>query len=376
MGVKIVFTGGGTGGHIFPIIAIARELRRLHFGEDLSLYYYGPKDDFSSAVLSQEGVKIKIIPGGKLRRYFGIGTIFSNFIDIFFRIPWGIFKAFWSLVFLSPELIFSKGGYGSLPTVIAGWLLRTPIFLHESDISPGLANRFLSRFAFEVFTSFPRTEFFSPRKMTLIGNPIRRELLEGSKEEAEELLKLTGEKPVILVFGGSQGAQKINEAIFSILSDFLANFEIIHQCGSKNFEEAKNLVMATLNPELRRYYHLYPFLKEGDLCQAYQAADIIVSRAGAGSIFEIAAVGKPSILIPISGSAQNHQYKNAYAYAATGATFVIEEENLTPRFFMEKLRHMSLSPDILSNMSKKALDFSRPRAAQIIASYLLEYLKI
>ncbi len=370
--MKIVFTGGGTGGHIFPIIAVSREIRRLYTGEDLKLYYYGPKDNFASTVLSQEGVKIKFIPGGKIRRYFS----FSNFIDIFFKIPWGIFKAWWSLIFLSPDLIFSKGGYGSLPTVIAGWLLRTPIFLHESDISPGLANRLLSRFAFEVFTSFPRTEYFSPRKMTLIGNPIRRELLEGSREEAEDLLKITGEKPVILVFGGSQGAKKINEAVFSILPEFLANFEIIHQCGSKNYTEAKHLVMATLKPEIKKYYHLYPFLKEAELRQAYQVADIIVSRAGAGSIFEISALGKPSILIPITGSAQDHQNKNAYAYAANGATLVIEETNLTSRFFLEKLRYMSFSPDILSNMSKKALAFAKPRAAQIIASYLLEYLKI
>jgi UDP-N-acetylglucosamine--N-acetylmuramyl-(pentapeptide) pyrophosphoryl-undecaprenol N-acetylglucosamine transferase len=374
--MKIVFTGGGTGGHIFPIIAISREIRRLHLGEDLKLFYYGPKDNFSSTVLSQEGIKIKIIPGGKIRRYGGLVTRFSNFVDIFFKIPWGIFRAFISLFFLSPDVIFSKGGYGSFPTVIAGWLLRTPIFLHESDISPGLANRILGRFALEVFTSFPRTEYFSPRKMTLIGNPIRRELLEGSKEEAEELLKLTGEKPVILVFGGSQGAQKINETLFSILPEFLSHFEIIHQCGSKNFEEAKQLIRAITNPEIRRYYHLYPFLKESELRQAYQATDIIVSRAGSGSIFEIAALGKPSILVPISGSAQNHQQKNAYAYAANGASFVIEEANLTPRFFLEKLRFLAYSPDALENMSKKALEFSKPRAAQIIASYLLEYLKI
>jgi UDP-N-acetylglucosamine--N-acetylmuramyl-(pentapeptide) pyrophosphoryl-undecaprenol N-acetylglucosamine transferase len=370
--VKIIFTGGGTGGHIFPIVAVARELRRIHPGEDLELFYYGPKDNFASTVLSQEGIKIKIIPGGKLRRYFS----FSNFIDIVFRIPWGIFKAFWSLFFLAPDIIFSKGGYGSLPTVVAGKSLGIPIFLHESDVSPGLANRFLSRFALEVFTSFPRTEYFSPRKMTLVGNPIRRELLEGSIKEAQEDLKLTGEKPIVLVFGGSQGAQKINDALFSILKDFLEYFEIIHQCGSKNYESAKQLIMATTDLEIRRYYHLFPFLKEGELRQAYQAADIVVSRAGSGSIFEIAALGKPSILIPLSGSAQNHQQKNAYTYAATGATIVIEEGNLSPRFFLERLKFLASSPVSLNEMSQKALSFARPRAAYIMASYLLDYLTI
>jgi len=370
--MKIVFTGGGTGGHIFPIVAIARELRRIHPGEDLKLFYYGPKDNFASTVLSQEGIKIKIIPGGKLRRYFS----FSNFIDIVFRIPWGIFKAFWSLFFLSPDIIFSKGGYGSLPTVISAWLLRTPIFLHESDVAPGLANRFLSRFALEVFTSFPRTEYFSPRKMTLVGNPIRRELLGGSLKEAQEGLKLTGEKPIVLVFGGSQGAQKINDALFVILKDFLEYFEIIHQCGSKNYESAKQLVRATTNPDTRKYYHLFPFLNEGELRQAYRAADIVVSRAGSGSIFEIAALGKPSILIPLKGSAQNHQQKNAYTYAATRASIVIEEANLTPRFFLARLKYLASSPEALNEMSEKALAFARPRAAYIMASYLLDYLTV
>ena len=370
--MKIIFTGGGTGGHIFPIIAVARELRKLHLGEDLKLFYYGPRDNFTSTVLSQEGIRIKIIPGGKLRRYFS----FSNFIDIVFRIPWGIFRAFFSLFFLAPDVIFSKGGYGSLPTVIAGRFLRIPIFLHESDVSPGLANRFLSRFALEVFTSFPKTEYFSPRKMTLIGNPIRTELLEGSAEESKELLKLTGEKPVVLIFGGSQGAQKINDALFSILQEFLELFEVIHQCGSKNYEAAKQLVRVMADPEIRKHYHLYPFLKESELRQAYHAADIVVSRAGSGSIFEIAALAKPSILIPIADSAQNHQQKNAYAYAATGTTIVIEETSLTPRFFLEKLRFLASSPDTLDSMSQKALEFSKPRAAQIMASYLLEYLKI
>ncbi len=370
--MKIVFTGGGTGGHIFPIIAVSRELKKLHFGEDLKLFYYGPKDEFASTVLSQEGIKMKIIPGGKLRRYFS----FSNFVDILFRIPWGIFRAFFSLFFLAPDLIFSKGGYGSLPTVIAASFLRIPIFLHESDVSPGLANRFLSRFAIEVFTSFPKTEYFSPRKMIAIGNPIRRELLEGSREEADDLLKLTGEKSVVLVFGGSQGAQKINDALFAILSEFLTNFEIIHQCGSKNYEAAKQLIRVITEPEIRKNYHLFPFLREGDLRQAYHAADIVVSRAGSGSIFEIAALGKPSILIPLTGSAQNHQQKNAYDYAANGASIVIEEDNLTPRFFLEKLKFLASSPAILDSMSQKALSFSKPRAAQIMASYLLDYLKV
>jgi UDP-N-acetylglucosamine--N-acetylmuramyl-(pentapeptide) pyrophosphoryl-undecaprenol N-acetylglucosamine transferase len=373
--MKVLFTGGGTGGHVFPIIAIVREMRKIYTEEDLAFHYIGPQDNFSPTLLSQEDIKVKIISAGKIRRYFSIGSVLANFIDVVFKIPFGIIQAFLSLYFLAPDVIFSKGGYGSIPVVIAGWLLRIPIFLHESDFSPGLANRFLSRFALETFVSFPKTEFFPLKKRIIVGNPIRRELLEGTKEESMELLKLSGEKPVILIFGGSQGAQKINETIYSVLAELLSNFEIIHQCGEKNFKRDKNLVKALVSENLQKYYHLFPFLREEELRLSFHAADIIVGRAGSGSIFEIAALGKPSVLIPIVKAAQDHQYKNAYVYAETGAAFVIEEANLTSHFFMEKLRYIASSPDVLRAMSQKAKEFSRPRSAKIIASYILEYLK-
>jgi len=368
--MKILFAGGGTGGHIFPIIAIAREIRRIYPKKDLKFFYLGPRDRFSTILLSQEGIKVKTILAGKIRRYFSL----LNFIDIFFKIPLGIFQTLFDLFFSAPDLIFSIGGYGSLPVVIAGWILRIPIFLHESDVSPGLANRFISRFALEIFVSFPRTEYFSVKKMILVGNPIRREILTGSKEEAKELFKLTGEKPVILIFGGSQGAQKINEVVLAILPELLSNFEVIHQCGEKNFKEVKTSVKAIISEDLEKYYHLSSFLKEGELRQAYQAADIVVSRAGSGSIFEISALGKPSVLIPLPKAAQDHQLKNAYSYARNRASLVIEETNLTPHFFLERLKYLIFSPQELENMMRGAKEFSKPRAAEIIASYLVEYL--
>jgi UDP-N-acetylglucosamine--N-acetylmuramyl-(pentapeptide) pyrophosphoryl-undecaprenol N-acetylglucosamine transferase len=378
--MKVLFTGGGTGGHIFPIIAIVREIRRLHPKEDIQFYYFGPKDEFGSIFLSQEGIKTKTIFAGKIRRYLGAGSIFQNLIDIFFRLPIGFFQSFFRLFFLFPDLIFSKGGYGSLPVVFAGWLLRAPIFLHESDISPGLANRILSKLALEVFTSFPKTEYFSPKKMILVGNPVRREIVEGSAETAEKLFKLKGGKPKILILGGSQGALRINDMLLNILPELLSDFEVIHQGGTKNFRQLLAEVQVVLgsspedNQELRQYYHPYSFLKETELKHAYRAADLIVSRAGSGSIFEIAALGKPSILIPLPESAQNHQIKNAYAYAKTGAAIVIEEENLSPHFFLEKLRYLFSHPEELEKMSQAAREFSRPQASRILAEYIINYL--
>ena len=374
--MKIVFTGGGSGGHIFPIIAICRELRKIYPKKDLKVVYLGPKDEFGKILLSQEGVKVKTIMAGKIRRYFSISAFFLNLIDIFFKIPFGFFQAFLYLFISGPDLIFSKGGYGSIPTVLAGWFLGIPIFLHESDISPGMANRFLSKFSIEIFVSFPRTEYFSQKKIISVGNPIRREILGGSKEKARELFRLSGGKPIILILGGSQGAQRINDVILVILPDILKEFELIHQAGTKNFKQVRKEAEVIVFDELRKYYHLYPFLKEEELREAYAAADLIVGRAGSGTIFEIAGLSKPSILIPLPEAAQNHQLKNAYAFAQRGATMVIEEVNFTPGFFLGRIRYLFSHPSEIEKMRNSAREFSRSRAGKIIASYLIEYLKL
>jgi len=372
--MKILFTGGGTGGHVFPIIAISREIRRIYPGEDLQFFYIGPKDEFTLILFSQEGIKVKTILAGKIRRYFAFKNLFLNFFDIFFKIPISLIQAFFLVFFLAPDLIFSKGGYGSFSTVLAGWILDVPIFLHESDISPGFANKFLSRFALEIFASFPETEYFSPKKMTLVGNPIRREILEGSKEEAKRIFNLSGQKPVILILGGSQGAQRINDVILEILPEILRDFELIHQCGEKNFEEVKAETKAVLAENLKKYYHLVPFLIEVEIKHTYKICDLIVSRAGSGTIFEIAALGKPSILIPLPEAAQDHQLKNAYCFARAGATVVIEEGNFTPHFFLEKAKYLLSQPEQLKEISERVRQFSRPRAAKIIAEYIVDYL--
>ncbi|MDD2696767.1 MAG: UDP-N-acetylglucosamine--N-acetylmuramyl-(pentapeptide) pyrophosphoryl-undecaprenol N-acetylglucosamine transferase [Candidatus Pacebacteria bacterium] len=372
--MKILFTGGGTGGHVVPIIAITREMRKIYQKKDLQFFYLGPKDEFGQVLLSQEGIRVKTILAGKIRRYSDWKSLLTNFVDVCFKIPMGILQSFFYLFFISPDLIFSKGGFGSIPGAIAGRILFVPMFLHESDIAPGKANQFLSGFALEIFVSFPRTEYFPLRKMILVGNPVRRELLQGSKQEARTFFKLTSNKPVILILGGSQGAQRINDKILEILPQLVENFEIIHQCGDNNFESVKAESKVVINENLEKSYHLYPFLKEPELRQAYAACDIIVSRAGSGSIFEIAAAGKPSILIPLPESAQNHQVKNAYAYQESESTIVIEENNFTSRFFLERLKSLFSRPDELNKMAQAAKEFARPGAGRIIANYIVEYL--
>lgn len=369
--MKILFTGGGTGGHIFPIIAIAREIKKI--SPDIELLYIGPKDRWAHLFLPEEGIKVKTIFAGKIRRYLGPKEILLNIIDLF-KLFLGTFQAFFWIFIKSPDVIFSKGGYGSIPVVISGKILQVPIFLHESDIAPGLANKILGKLALAIFVSFPKTEYFNPKKMILTGNPIRRELLEGSKQRAKTLFRLTGEKPVLLVIGGSQGAQRINDLLLLILPELLQDFEVLHQAGFKNFKQVKAEAKVVIKKEQEKYYHLFPFLREHELREALAVADIVVSRAGSGSIFEIAAAGLPSILIPLPEAAQNHQVKNAYAFSQNGASIVIEEANLTPHFFLEKLKFLISRPNLLKKMAKAAKEFSKPEAGQTIANYLVEYL--
>lgn len=371
---KIIFTGGGTAGHIIPIIAVCREIKKICAnGFPVEFYYLGPKDNFGKALLAKEGIKIKIILSGKIRRYLGMANFFQNLFDIIFKIPLGILQAFLTLFWLSPDLIFSKGGYGSIPTVISGWTLMTPIFLHESDFIPGLANRFISRFASKIFISFPHTNLPS-HKTIFVGNPVREEILTGSKGEAKRLFKISGEKPVILILGGSQGAQRINENILTVLPDLLKSFEILHQCGEKNFKAIGAEAGVVISKDLEKYYHLFSFLGEEELKQAYATADLIISRAGAGTIFEILALGKPSILVPLPEAAQNHQLKNAYFFAQNGATMVIEEINFTPHFILGKLKDLFASPQQLRIIAERAKSLSQPEAAKIIAQQMVEYL--
>ena len=372
--MKILFAGGGTGGHIFPIIAIARELRQSYTEKNLELFYMGPQDRFGDVLLSQEGIKTFTVKAGKLRRSNSPAAFFQNLSDLLFVTPLGICKAFKILFFLSPDLIFSKGGYGAIPATVAGRVLRIPVFLHESDIVPGKANRSAEKFALEIFTSFPFTQYFPPKKILLVGNPIRKRLLSGSRKEATQIFQLVGGKPILLIMGGSQGASRMNDMLLGILEEALNQFEIIHQAGEANFKAVEGEAKVMISEANLPYYHPVPFLDENEIRHAYAAADFIVNRAGSGSIFEIASLGKPSILIPLPESAQNHQVENAYAYALTGAAIVLEEANMRPHFFLERVRDVIFDQAEMERMSQAALRFAKPDAARIIADYLLTYL--
>ncbi|MBU1014949.1 UDP-N-acetylglucosamine--N-acetylmuramyl-(pentapeptide) pyrophosphoryl-undecaprenol N-acetylglucosamine transferase [Patescibacteria group bacterium] len=370
--MKIAFTGGGTGGHILPIIALARELQLLF--PDAFFVYLGPRDRFTADLLSQEGIRVHWVATGKLRRSWNPRDIFLTLWDFLFRIPVGTLHAFSLFLFGAPDLLFSKGGYGAVPVTIAAWILGIPVFLHESDSVPGKANLLAARFAKKVFVSFLRTQGFPKNKLLVTGNPIRMNLLGGSRERAAELFSLQGTKPVLLVLGGSQGAIRINELILGTFPEMLKEFELIHQTGNRDLKRVKGEAEAVTDKTMRASYHPIAFLREQDLRHAYAAADLICSRAGGGVLFEIAALGKPSVLIPLPEAAQDHQLQNAYEYAKSGAAIVLEAPNLTPHFFLQKLKNVLSNPRELEHMKTAASAFAKPNAAKTIAEYLVKFL--
>lgn len=366
--MRIVLTGGGTGGHIFPILAVARKLREIvPEGKDLEFLFLGPGGELERELMEKEFIPDKKILSGKLRRYFSL-----SYISDLMKIPLGIVQSLWRLLVFMPDTVFSKGGYAGVPVVIAAWLYRIPIIIHESDVTPGLANQFAEKLAQKVAVSFPgAANFFNPSKVVITGNPVRDELAKGSKEEALKIFGLSGTKKIILIMGGSQGAQTINEAILRILPELVRNFEIIHLTGKGDFEnvvdEAGRIGIKAGHAD----YHPYAFLNE-EIPHALAAADLVVSRAGANAISEIAANGKPAIIIPIKSSANNHQELNAYALAETGAAVVLNQENLGENILLEKIEEVTGSPELQYELGERIKKFYNPDAAKKIAEEIIK----
>lgn len=308
-----------------PILAVISELEKR--GVDLDkIIWIGGNDSLEEKMANQAGVNFFGVAVGKFRRYFSG----QNFLD-FFRVPVGIFQAIKIINDYRPAVVFSKGGYVSVPTVIAGWFFNQPIILHESDVSPGLANRWLGRLASKVFLTFPGSEkYFSTKvqkKCQPVGAIIRADILAARKEEGFIHFNLDRQKTVILIAGGSQGSVKINQNIWQIVDQILALGQVIHIVGEKNLEEARKL--SEENNWSSRGYRFFSFLDGPEMAQAYAIADLFVGRAGS-ALAEVAAWGVPGVVIPYAASAAGHQQKNAEFFARIGGVKVFEEAKLEP----------------------------------------------
>ncbi len=364
--MHIVLIGGGTGGHIFPLVAVAKKIRETDNQADF--LYLGPKGDLEKKVMEENTINSKYVMSGKARRYFS----FANIVDVF-KIPIGIVQSLWHLLWFMPDVIFSKGGYASVPIVIVAWIYRIPVLTHESDSIPGIANRIVGKFSKRIAVSYPRAKrYFVESKTFLTGNPVREDIVMGSKESCLQKFNLTESRPIILVLGGSQGAQKINEAIANALDEILKVAQVIHQTGEKNYKTAIHQSRLAGVKEGRRGYYPVPFLELDDLKDAFAGADIVISRAGANSISEIAANKKPAILIPLAMAANNHQKMNAYALSEEGGAIVLEESNLGRHILLQKINKIFQDEDLRKNLSNNIAKFYHSDASEKIAKGLLE----
>lgn len=369
--MKILFSGGGTGGHFYPIIAVAQAIREQVKERRIippQLYFMAP-NKYNARALFDNELEFVPVSAGKIRRYFSILNL-TDLVKTFF----GCVSAIMSLYHIYPDVVFGKGGYASFPALFAAKLLNIPVIIHESDSSPGRVNAWAGTFAKKIAISYPDAAAYFPKKeglVALTGCPIRTEVAQPLSNGAHEFLQLEQSTPVILILGGSQGAQHINDAIIEGLPELLNRYQIIHQTGRSNIDEIKATTGVILKDHSYSYrYHPFDYLSELALRMSAGVADVVISRAGS-TIFEIAAWGVPSIIIPLPTSISHDQTANAFAYARTGAASVIEDNNLSAHIVIGEIDRIHNSPSIKETMKQKAKEFARPDSARLIADAIL-----
>jgi len=367
--MKILFAGGGTGGHFYPIIAVAESVNAIAVHERLDVkLYYMSDSPIDIDLLNKLHITYIEVKTGKRRTYFS----FQNFLDIFKTI-WGCVHATWKVFLLYPDVVFGKGGYASFPAMFAARLLHIPVVIHESDITPGRVNRWIANYATNIAISYPEAinHFVHKDRIAQTGQPIRRNLYEMPDGDPVSMFALEENIPVILVLGGSQGSERINENIVDILPRLLEKYQVIHQTGDANYEWMRKRAAGALgNTPLVSRYKPVGFLSAKQLRLAAKAATLIISRAGS-TIFEIALWGVPSIIIPLQISREDHQRENAYSYARSGAATVIEEHNLKPALFFSVIDTILSDQARREKMAVGAKTFARADAADKIAQLLL-----
>lgn len=320
---RIILTGGGTAGHVTPNIALLPRLKELQY----DIHYIGSYNGIEKDLIAPFQIPYHGISSGKLRRYFSV----KNFTDPF-RVLKGFHEANKLIKTLKPDVIFSKGGFVSVPVVMAGKKNHVPVIIHESDMTPGLANKLSMSSATNICCNFPETlEHLPKEKAVLTGSPIRQELLTGDREAARKFCGFTSNKPVILIIGGSLGAAAVNKAVRSILPKLLENYQVIHLCGKGKRDESLTGIDG---------YVQFEYIQK-ELKDLFALTDIVISRAGANAICELLALHKPNILIPLSASAsRGDQILNARSFERQGFSIVIEEEQLTDELLLSEINRL------------------------------------
>lgn len=333
---RIVLTGGGTAGHVTPHLALLPHLQAAGY----DIHYIGTATGIERSMMTLPGITYHPVQGGKLRRYFD----WKNFTDPF-RIAAGALVSAHLMRKLKPDVCFSKGGFVSVPVVFGAWLHRIPVLCHESDITPGLANRICAKFATRIATTFPECAKLLGQKAVLTGTPLRPQLFMGDRQKGLALSGFTGNKPVLLMMGGSLGAQSVNKVLRDALDLLTPDMDIIHLCGKGN--------LSPDHADIPGYYQV-EFMTD-DLPHALAAADMVLSRAGANALCEFQALKLPMLLIPLPKSAsRGDQLLNAESYRARGLAHVLQQEDLTPASLATALASLREHRDSLRHALEKA----------------------
>jgi len=352
---RIAITGGGTGGHVYPALAVYEELKKRGYSD---FYWIGSSRGMERNIIKNWDIPYYGIPSGKLRRYISL----ENIIDVF-RIAAGFFRALRVLIKRPPDILFSKGGYVSVPPVIAAKILKIPVVSHESDADPGLATKINARFSDKIAVPYSSTKRCFPNtlhsKITVTGNPIRSDIQKGDAEYGRKLVGAPSGKRILLVMGGSQGARQINTLISEVRDSLTSYWFVVHQMGRREFK-----------PVQAQDYFAAPYFSD-EYAHLLRAADLVVSRSGAGALWECAAAGKPMVLIPLLGSAtRGDQAKNADIFEKAGAAIVLSGSACTPEAFIKTIHTLWEDTKKLQTMAEASACFKAEKAAAALAKLI------
>ncbi|MEV0594916.1 UDP-N-acetylglucosamine--N-acetylmuramyl-(pentapeptide) pyrophosphoryl-undecaprenol N-acetylglucosamine transferase [Nonomuraea cavernae] len=367
--LRLLITGGGTGGHTYPALTTLSAIQRRQVAHDV--LWVGTAGGLEARITTEHGIPFKAITTGKLRRRPNLRELGTNLADVF-RIPVGVIQAVVHAARYLPDVVLSTGGYVAVPIGVAAKLIRRPLVMHEQTTVVGLANRMLARLATRIALSHESSLEYLPAsardKAVVTGNPIRPELLHGSQAAAYDLFGLTFEVPLIYVTGGAQGSKQINTLIAEILPGLLPHAQVVHQCGPAWIEQMRAI---QLPPELADRYHPVPYVG-AELADLYAAADVVIARSGAGTVSELTAVGRPSVLIPLIPTGGDEQRKNAAYLVSAGAARALLEPRPTADLLLAELMPLLADPGLRGSMADAARKLGRIDAADVLCDVLLD----
>ena len=356
--LKIVLTGGGTAGHIMPILYLAKLLKK---SKNNQIYFIGVKQELAKELISKFEIPYYSIYAGKMRRYFSFANLLSPF-----QFAIGFFQSLSILRKIKPDLVFAKGGYVTVPVGMAAKFLKIKLLIHESDVKMGLSNKILAKFAVKIFTNFSVSYYPEKyhQKIVRVGIPVNPDFLKPIDQNILASFGFSKKLPTILIFGGSLGAQNINFAVSKILSKLLQNYQVIHITGKLNYEKFLQR-QKRLSKDLQKNYKVFDFL-HSQMPKVLTSCDLVVCRAGANTLNEISALGKPAILIPLPSAASNHQLYNAKVFQREKAAILIEESKLNSQKLFKTIRDLLKREFLLKTLGENAKKMYFPNSAEKI----------